>query len=85
MSKKKKTRKNRKTLQACPRCGDDHQITLVRQGYPKSWKKYRYQCGFCRFNTDGPMYATRRGARKHWNRLTNIIWLGDILHEGADL
>lgn len=82
--KKKKVRLDRSIPQVCPRCGDNHLI-LFKQGYPKAWKKYYYQCGFCQFNKNGERFLTRRGARKKWNTLTNIIRIEDEFHESADM
>ena len=73
-----------KKLQRCPVCGCKR-LTLFRQSYPKCVKKYNYVCEFCGFNKDGQKLFSKHGARKKWNKLTNIIRIKDENHEFADL
>lgn len=66
--KKRKKRRNGKYWQNCPVCGDTKRF--LYKSTTLHWKPYSVSCAYCHFCTE-PAF-TKRGARKKWNKATNI-------------
>ena len=66
--KSRKKRRNGKYWQNCPVCGDSKRFYF--KDSTRHWKPYSVSCAYCRFRSE-PAF-TKRGARKKWNKATNV-------------
>lgn len=58
-----------KYWQNCPVCGDTKRYYF--KDSTRRWKPYSVSCAYCRFRSE-PAF-TKHGARKKWNKATNVV------------
>ena len=66
MRKKKHWRK----LKPCAICSAELR-TLLIQAYPKTLRRFSIECDYCHACTK--QHVTEWGARREWNKMTNIV------------
>lgn len=62
----------------CPICGNNGAVMRITV-WPKTLRRYAYQCELCGHRVRGRL--TKGGARRAWNRQTNVKKIEEVHHE----